>query len=170
MRLLPVVLLGVVTVGWAAWLAVAPAAAGAVSSGPAVWAVAATYRAGAIICHQADARSFHVAGVGMPVCSRCFGLYAGAAAGVSGVLAWMLFVRRRVSRLSLPLTHFRWLALACGVPTLAAWSGEHLAGIAVPGTTRALAAVPLGAAIAAIAALWAGGATFEDRAPGSGLH
>jgi len=170
MRLARVALLGAAAAGWAAWLAVVPAVAGSASSGPAVWAAAVTYRAGGLICHQQDARSLHVAGVRMPVCSRCFGLYAGAAAGVTGALAWLtLRCRRPAGQVRLPLTRSRWAVIASGVPTLLAWMGEHVAGLAVPDVPRALAAVPLGAAIAAIVALWAGGATFDD-APGSALH
>jgi hypothetical protein len=64
----------------------------------------------------------------------------------------------------LPLTPWRLAAVASGVPTLAAWAGEHLGGIAVSNPARALLAVPLGAAVAAIVILWAGGATFDDAA------
>jgi hypothetical protein len=171
MRLLPVVLIGAATAGWAAWLAVTPAVARAASGGTAVWAAAVTYRAGAVICHQRDERSFHVAGVRMPVCARCFGLYAGAAAGALAVLGWMLTRRRRLARdWRLPLGRWRWLVAASAIPTAAAWAGEHAAGLAVSGIARAIAALPLGAAVAAIAALWSGGASFDDTAPGSALH
>ncbi len=168
--MLRVALLGAAALGWAAWLALAPAVAASASSGPAVWAAAATYRAGALICHQQDTRSLHVAGVRMPVCSRCFGLYAGAAVGAAGALAWMVRKRRApAGQVRLPLTSSRWAVIASGVPTLLAWVGEHVALFAVPDVPRALAAAPLGAAIAVIVALWAGGATFDD-APASALH
>lgn len=172
MRRLPVLLLGVVTLGWTAWLVVAPILARADSDGPALWAAALTYRAGAVICHQQDVRSFHVAGFRMPVCARCFGLYAGAAAGAAAVLGWTLPPRRRGAA-GLPrlrLARLRWLVLASGVPTLAAWAGEHLAGATVSGQVRALAAAPLGAAVAALVALWAAGASLDDTTPGSALH
>ena len=45
------------------------------------------YAAGSIVCHQIPERSFHIAGVQLPVCARCTGLYAGALAGVAW-LAW----------------------------------------------------------------------------------
>lgn len=172
MRRLPVLLLVAVTFGWTAWLVVSPVLARADSDGPAVWAAAVTYRAGAVICHQQDVRSFHVAGVRMPVCARCSGLYAGAAAGAAAVLGWALLPRRRgaAGHPRLPLTRLRWLALASGVPTVTAWAGEHLAGAAVSGQVRALAAAPLGAAVAALVALWAAGASFDDTTPGSALH
>src|SRR5215207_10349032 len=41
----------------------------------------AVYGAFALLCHQIDERSFHLAGFKLAVCARCFGLYAGALAG-----------------------------------------------------------------------------------------
>ena len=155
-----------VTAGWAAWLAAAPAVAAAGGAGRGVWAAALAYRAGAVICHQQDARSLHVAGVRMPVCARCFGLYAGGAMGAAAAAAWLLV--RRPARV--PLGRMRGLAVASGMPTLLAWAGEHLAGLSVPGSARAILALPLGAAVAAIVTLWAGGAAFEDTAPTTALH
>jgi hypothetical protein len=152
--------------GWACWLVVAPALAADPPSRPAAWAAAAAYRAGAVICHQETARSLHVGGVRMPVCARCFGLYAGGGAGALVAAAWIFAARRPVR---LPLTRCRLAAVACGLPTLAAWAGEHVSGLAVPGAARALLAIPLGAAVAAIATLWAGGGRFEDKAPASRL-
>jgi hypothetical protein len=35
----------------------------------------------AAVCHQAPERCFHWFGMTLPVCARCFGLYAGALAG-----------------------------------------------------------------------------------------
>jgi hypothetical protein len=171
MRALPVILIVTAAAGWACWLAAAPALAAATHSGAVAWAAAITYRAGAIICHQQDLRSLHVGGVRMPVCARCFGLYAGGALGAALAAAWMLARRRPANRpLRLPLSRWRWAAVACGMPTAAAWALEHLAGLTVPGTARAMLAIPLGAAIAAIVTLWAGGAAFDDTAPESALH
>ena len=31
------------------------------------------YQAGSLVCHQRPERSFHLAGVQLPVCARCFG-------------------------------------------------------------------------------------------------
>ena len=167
MRASLAMLVAATAVGWAGWLAAAPVLAAAQPSRPAVWAAAVTYRAGAVICHQQDARSLHIGGVQMPVCARCFGLYAGAAAGALVAAAWVFAARRPVR---LALTRSRRAALACGMPTLAAWAGEHVAGLAVPGTVRAILAIPLGAAVAAIVTMWAGGAAFEDTARESRLH
>jgi hypothetical protein len=167
MRAARAMLVAAVAAGWACWLTMAPAVAAASQSRAAVWASAVTYRAGALICHQQEARSLRVGGVRMPVCARCFGLYAGGAAGALLAAVWVLAARRP---LSLRLARWRWAAVACGIPTLAAWGSEHVAGLAVPGAARALLAVPLGAAVAAIATMWAGGAAFEDAAPDSRLN
>lgn len=40
------------------------------------------YLFGSFICHQIAERSFHIDGAQLPVCARCLGIYAGAAAGV----------------------------------------------------------------------------------------
>ena len=167
MRAALAVLVAVLAMGWAAWIAAAPALAADAPSRPAVWASAAAYRAGALICHQQDARSLHVGGVRMPVCARCFGLYAGGAAGAFLAAVWIARARRAPV---LPLARWRCAAVACGIPTLAAWAGEHVAGLPVPGAARAWLAVPLGAAVGAIVALWAGGAAFDDTPAGSALH
>jgi len=101
--------------------------------------------------------------VRMAVCSRCFGLYAGAAAGAAVALAWIVAARRRgEGAIRLPLTPLRAAVLACAVPTLATWLAEHLAGFEVTLLARALAALPLGAAVAALVAAWAAGASFDD--------
>jgi uncharacterized membrane protein len=41
------------------------------------------YAIGAVVCHQIPDRSFHLAGVQLPVCARCLGIYAGAAAAAA---------------------------------------------------------------------------------------
>jgi uncharacterized membrane protein len=90
------------------------------------------------ICHQRPARSFHLAGVQLPVCARCAGLYlSGAAAALA---AWS--GRRRVA---VPRATRTILALAA-VPTVLTVTVE-LAGLAYPSNAvRALSALPLGAA------------------------
>src|ERR1700687_4721962 len=50
----------------------------------------AMYAAGSLICHQRPERSFHVLGTQLPVCARCTGIYAGAAA--AAIVVWF---RRR---------------------------------------------------------------------------
>jgi hypothetical protein len=103
----------------------------------------------------------------MPVCARCAGLYAGGALGALAAAAW---VAASAAPRHLPLARARAAAIACGLPTLAAWAGEHLGGLTMPALARAAFAIPLGAAVAAVVALWAGGASFDDNAGGSALH
>jgi hypothetical protein len=152
---------------WAAGLVAAPLVAAGGAAGPSAWAAAVAYRAGAVICHQQDARSMHPGGLRMPVCARCAGLYAGGALGAIAAAAW---VAAAAGPRRLPLGRARAAAIACGLPTLAAWAGEHLGGLPVTALARAALAIPLGAAVAAIVALWAGGASFDDNAGGSALH
>jgi hypothetical protein len=99
------------------------------------------YEIGGLICHQRPERSFHLAGVQLPVCARCFGLYASAAAGaVAAVLtsAGHGALDRRLAVI---------LAVAA-LPTAASVAVEW-AGLAYPvGAARAMFAVPLGFAAA----------------------
>src|SRR4051794_17031098 len=55
--------------GWLALLVAAPVLP--------VPAAGVLYLAGSFICHQLPDRSFHLAGVQLPVCARCIGIYAG---------------------------------------------------------------------------------------------
>jgi hypothetical protein len=155
---------------WAALVAGAPRLVTTASSDSAAFVAAWTYRAGAMICHQETARSFSVGRVPLPVCARCTGLYAGAAAGAA--LAWcsLLAARRRADPPRLSLDRWRWIAIACALPMLAAWVGEHAAGVNVTNTTRFATALPLGAAVAAIVVCWAGGCRFGDSLPSTAIH
>jgi uncharacterized membrane protein len=97
---------------------------------------AAIYAASSRICHQRPERSFHLGGVQLPVCGRCFGLYLSGALGA--VAAWGS--RRR------PGDAARAILVGAAIPTAVTWSTE-MAGVAgFTNTTRALAAMPLGAA------------------------
>src|SRR5262245_30156247 len=62
---------------------------------PFLWipAAAVMYAAGSFICHQIPERSFHLDGIQLPVCARCFGLYGGGALG--SMIAAIPTVRRR---------------------------------------------------------------------------
>ena len=42
---------------------------------------AAIYSIGSLICHQLPERSFGLAGLQLPVCARCIGIYAGMVVG-----------------------------------------------------------------------------------------
>ena len=102
------------------------------------------YTAGARVCHQKPERSFHSAGVQWPVCARCTGLYVGAALGAIALAAGL---RRRqpFNRLQ-ALTILALAALPTAVTVVIEWTR-----VADPGNAgRMLAALPLGAAVAAV--------------------
>jgi uncharacterized membrane protein len=95
------------------------------------------------VCHQRPERSFHTHGVQWPVCARCSGLYLGAAGGV-----WLGFAQRlrswtRDRRVRMTL------AIA-SLPTVMTWAAEWALGLPVTNIARAVAALPLGAAVAAV--------------------
>lgn len=120
---------------------------------------AIVYAAGSLICHQQADRSFHIAGHQLPVCARCFGLYAGS---LAGVLLWAAAAgcgRRPAGRARAWLTspRMRTALAVAAAPTAttlaAAWTSVWDPGNA----TRAALALPLGAAIGALVAAWAAG-------------
>jgi hypothetical protein len=171
MRWLRVLLIVLATAGWADWLVLVPFIAASRSGDVAVLASALTYRAGSVICHQQTERSWYVAGVQMPVCARCTGLYAGAPIGaaVMAVWLWRLGAAGRV-RPALPLTPLRVAVALSGAPTLALWVAEHLIGMPVSNSLRAAGAALFGAAVAGVVTAWAGGASFEDTPPATAIH
>lgn len=157
-RVSSVVVLGLAAIVWVGALVLAPTAAA--QSRPILTAASAVvYAGGSLICHQKPERSFHREGAQLPVCARCFGLYAG---GVLGVLAWILvagLTGRPSARAwrwtsSTVIRRILWLA---GFPTLisvvSAWLGWWDAG----NTLRATLALPLGAAVGAVATAVAAG-------------
>jgi uncharacterized membrane protein len=98
---------------------------------------ASIYALSSRICHQRFDRSFHIGGIQMPVCARCFGLYLAGALGA--VIAWGAWgshhrdgARTRIA-----------LALAA-VPTALTWGAEMAGLTAFSNFARALAALPLG--------------------------
>jgi len=119
----------------------------------AVWDRAATggsissqaiYFACSRICHQRPERSFYTVGIKWPVCGRCSGLYFSAPVGA--VAAMIARRRRSPTESANHRTDRRWLILS-SLPTVVTlaleWSGAPVTTLA-----RALAALPLGAAIA----------------------
>ena len=133
-----IVLLAVMlTAGWIALLVAAPML-------PA-WAGAVVYGVGSLICHQIPERSFYLAGFQLPVCTRCLGIYTGAAAGA----AFVLMRSRSADNLFLAASAtIRWLALVAAVPTLVTVALEA-AGMWYPSNlTRALAGFALGGVLA----------------------
>jgi hypothetical protein len=120
------------------------------STGGSIW-TSALYAAASRICHQRPERSFHTAGVKWPVCGRCSGLYLAAPFGAIAALA--VPGRRRRSPVDGPprrrIANRDVLLLAiASLPTAVTLVGEWSGAIAVTTIARAIAALPLGAAIA----------------------
>ena len=118
-------------------------------------AAALLYAAGSLICHQLPDRSFYLQGFQLPVCARCLGLYAGGAIG--SMVALLLAPRTgapsvdagagrgftpRRKRATYAIT-----AIAA-LPTAITFTLEWGAGWPFTNTTRAVAALPLGAIVA----------------------
>ena len=106
------------------------------------------YTAGALICHQLPERSFHLQGIQLPVCARCIGLYGGAAAG--SVAGAVTIARRWLARRPHLWTRsMKWLATGvAAAPTLATFALEWGFGWPMSNDMRAVAALPLGFAVA----------------------
>jgi uncharacterized membrane protein len=169
LRRLAACALAVAATSWAAALAGAPyAAAHAAPRDPAFLAGTAVYGVAGIICHQRPDRSFHAWGVQLPVCARCTGLYAGAAAGA--LAAVLMASRQRWARLRRgsfqSLSVWRLGLLLAAAPAVAAFLLEQgLPGAASNGA-RAASGVPLGAAVAwVVVSSLRGRATSADGAP-----
>lgn len=137
MRWVARVLVGA-SVAWLGALLLAPY--GIQSSLPLVRNLAAlVYVAGGFICHQRPERSYWLAGAQLPVCARCTGLYVSAAIGAPIAFLYAARLSGAQARLAVILA---------GLPTLVTWSIE-MAGLAHPSNTvRAVAALPLGFAVA----------------------
>lgn len=147
MRLAPFLSYGAVL--WVAALVAAPLLASS-QSAAAVATGVVVYRAASVVCHQIPERSFWISALPLAVCARCFGLYLGAAAASTAMLAgWP----RRSPASGEPGTKAgRWsgvvvLAIAA-VPTAVSWVVERAGWAGVANTVRFLAALPLGLAAA----------------------
>jgi len=139
------------TVSWAAVLFAAPYCAAHCATRSAGFAGStAAYLLASVICHQHADRSFHLWGVQLPVCARCTGLYAGAAAGALAAVAaaerqrW----RRLRDRSSQSLGAWRIGLIVAAVPTAVTVVLERLFGLGIPNASRAWAGGVLGAAVA----------------------
>jgi uncharacterized membrane protein len=137
-----------------AWAAVLPLAAFAASrpaeASNSHLAAAIPYAIGALICHQQSTRSFHLWSHQLPVCARCTGIYVGAALIALGAAprkrrpATEGFVGQRFS------ANARLILLLAVLPTLATLAYEWSVGAPPSNIARALAGLPLGAAVASL--------------------
>jgi uncharacterized membrane protein len=117
------------------WLAVIAAAPAAAKRGQMAWMAAAAVHAGSLVCHQRPERTFHVDGVQMPVCARCFGIYLSAAAGLT--IAWIGRRRWRTSTVRLALGA---AALPIAISVALEWAGL----LATSNVARMWTGIPLG--------------------------
>ncbi len=128
------------TAGAVVWVAIIVVAPLALAHGYTLFP-ALVYEAGGPICHQRPERSFHLAGVQLPVCARCFGLYASGAVGaVAASVAGVPPARRSEDRNAATA-----LALAAS-PTAFTVATEWIGILHPGGVARAIAALPLGIA------------------------
>jgi hypothetical protein len=112
-------------------------------AGEGLWSTA-VYVAAGRLCHQRPARSFATASTVWPVCARCSGLYLAAPLGA--VLGWGRARDPRRPRLG---SRGRGgLLLVAAIPTVVTIGLEWLNLVPVSNLARAIAALPLGAAIA----------------------
>jgi uncharacterized membrane protein len=132
------------SIAWAAALPLATFASSRLGVSSVVYSLAfAVYAIGSLVCHQLPERSFHLWSRQMPVCARCTGIYAGAALAA---IAWSM---RRDAAPSGPRNDHdaRVVLLAAIVPSIATLVFEWSIGRTPSNTIRALAGLPLGAAV-----------------------
>jgi uncharacterized membrane protein len=135
---------------WAVALPLAAFAASRPAAGSAAYGFAlAVYSIGRLICHQLPERSFHLWRATLPVCARCTGIYLGAAATAIVIAA----ASRRGSpsrrrRSGETKADPRAVLLIAFVPTAVTLIFEWTTDMTPANWIRALAGVPLGAAVA----------------------
>lgn len=128
---------------WVAALGLAPLAAHRENLGRIPLALADTvYQIGRVVCHQIPERSFQLMMMPLPVCARCTGIYAGAAA------AAVLIPSFGATRHQPILAQARLVLVAAAIPTVATLVYEWTTGDVPAHWMRAAAGAPLGAAVA----------------------
>jgi uncharacterized membrane protein len=142
----------------AAGLAPLVAARGVSASYGQRMSAALVYLGASVICHQRPERSYHLAGVPLPVCARCTGLHAGAAIGLLVVAAAPGAWGRRLWQ-RLPSA----LCLAA-LPTAVSVGVEWLGG-GSPLAARTLTAFPAGVMGGVLVGLALAGAPRPAAAP-----
>jgi uncharacterized membrane protein len=118
-----------------AWVTLVLAAPVALSRGRLPVFTLAVYQAGALVCQQRPERSFHLAGVQLPVCARCLGLYLSGAVGLT-----LAFRSRRVFSARAARTLLAVAALPIATTVALEWFGM----IQTSNVQRLLTGVPLG--------------------------
>jgi uncharacterized membrane protein len=108
---------------------------------------ALVYAAASLVCHQRPERSFHADAFQLPVCARCLGIYAGAAAGSSAALLTaagpaVLAVGRGSVLYIVTVIALLPTAVTVVLEWIGAWYPSN--------TTRALAGVPAGFVVALV--------------------
>ena len=123
-----------IALGWSLLIVATPVAA---TTGRGTWAAAIAYEIGSLVCHQRPERSFHILGMQMPVCARCFGLYASGTAGLLLAAAGCRY--RWSSRTN------RLVLAAAAVPIAATVALEWAGAIHTSNALRMVSGLPLGA-------------------------
>jgi uncharacterized membrane protein len=124
-----------VTYAAVAWLTLVVSAPVALSRGRLPAFTLAVYQAGSLVCHQRPERSFHLAGIQLPVCARCFGLYLSGATGLA-----VASRRRR----ALSARAVRALLALAALPIVSTVALEWLGAIQPTNVQRMLTGLPLG--------------------------
>ena len=134
---------------WAAAIPLAAFAASRPAAASAAYGFAlAVYAIGHVICHQLPVRSFHLWTVTLPVCARCTGIYVGAAVtALASSVSRSLPGEARSAKAG-PHANPRIVLLAALMPTAATLIFEWTTGTMPANWIRALAGLPLGAAVA----------------------
>ena len=139
------------SVVWALLLPAATFAASHAAPAPFWYAlIFVVYGAGSVVCHQLPSRSFYLWAAQMPVCARCTGIYIGAAA--AAVVA-TIRLRQKI-RLKPPFDtsayEARVMLTIAALPTALTLIYEWTTRDTPSNAIRALAGVPLGAAVALV--------------------
>ncbi|MEO7190647.1 MAG: DUF2085 domain-containing protein [Vicinamibacterales bacterium] len=122
------------------WPALLSASVVARATGEAPAMVVAVYMAASRVCHQRPERSFHTHDVQWPVCGRCSGLYLAAPLGAA--LALLPASQRRSRRF------VRVALVLAAIPTALTVVLEQSGLVGITNMVRAMAATPLGLALA----------------------